>query len=611
MIQPQNLIKGLKKKFFFLSSVGVISIALISFYTLNLHMTTVKRQSLLQTTYLKISEQLRLVQKASLLGEMFNDEVERKNLEIEKEFKNLLKELRHKKKVFNKWLENSDANQLEEIKTLLANKGYANKMSHFLTDGQKLVDSKKDSKGSLILDDNIKALSKTSIEGIGRALYSVIGHLQKEQKNSLSKLNQMGLFLILLGVAQAVVVWLLIFRPLYLTVIEQHERLTEAILKAESASRSKTEFLANISHEIRTPMTAILGYADLLERDDIKDIEKKDAVSVIDKNAHHLMGLIDEILDISKIESGRFDFDPQTVDLTQTLNEVYSLINVKAYEKGVELIFESEGEFPEKIWTDSKRLKQILFNLIGNAIKFTDEGFVRLIVSYRREKNLIYFQIDDTGTGIDPKKRSRLFKPFEQADSSVARKNGGTGLGLVLSKGLARGLGGDVRILRSELGKGTTVEAFIEAGNLKNTQMAKSFSTNVNESSPTSIDQSLQGVKILVVDDAKENSRLFDLYLSKAGAKVRVANDGDTAIAMAKKCDFNVVLLDLQMPKKDGFQVIKEMRKIPFERPIAALTAHAMKEEKFKTKAAGFDAHITKPVSPEELVRNVYELNQV
>ena len=309
------------------------------------------------------------------------------------------------------------------------------------------------------------------------------------------------------------------------------------------------------------------------------------------------------------MEAGKFNFEEEKVDVSSTLNEVFSLINVKAQEKEIDLEFRNEGEIPKFIYADRKRVKQILFNIIGNSIKFTDEGFVEVVARFDKAAQKLRIRVKDTGCGIPSSKVSGLFKPFQQADTSVTRVYGGSGLGLVLSRGLARGMGGDITIVDSKINEGTTMDVTIDVGTPE-PEMIDKLSTNVITDSHTEIEslneqQILAGYKILVVDDAKENARLFKHYLEVAGAEVTVANDGFDALEESGREEFCLVLLDLQMPGKDGFQVIEELREANYRRPVVALTAHAMQEEKIKTKEAGFDGHITKPVKPDILVRSV------
>lgn len=605
MNESQKLIHSAKKKFLLYSLFGISLIGLVSYVALDTHSKGIAKQTSIQEMYSLVTNQVNLINKILVLGEKFDDKSSANiSQATKKDLKSLLEEFELNTSGLKSFMAAEDIASVKEIKKSLQEHEALKQMNYFSRRANELVDNQLLT--NLETRKNVRFLADNARSGIGKVLENIGQKLKAEQSDSLKVLNQMGWLLVGLCVLQVFLIWLFVFRPLYNTILFQHEEIVNSMLNVESANRSKTDFLANISHEIRTPMTAILGYADLLKRDTISSEEKDDAVKIIDQNASHLLGLIDEILDISKIEAGKFVFEEEEADLSAFLNEVYSLINVKAEDKGIELYFKNEGRIPENIIVDPKRLKQILFNILGNAIKFTEKGYVELIVSFDEKKNRLSFRIKDTGIGISKTHMKKLFKPFEQGDSSVARKFGGTGLGLVLSKRLAKEMKGDVKIVDSKPGVGTCMEVLIDIGEPQNPELLSSFSTSVVEEKADEIDKfALRGTKVLVVDDAKENARLFKLYLSEAGADVSIAHDGESALNMAQNSFFDIVLLDLQMPGKDGFQVIKELRQNLFEKPVLALTAHAMKEEKEKTKKAGFNDHLTKPVKASELVQAI------
>ncbi len=606
MIQSRNLIQNTKKKFLIYSALGVFLVVVVSFMSLSFHVQNVKKQNSIQTLHSLINTQLDLLNKVSLLSEKYDDNLYKNEVDqINQDIKSHLVSLESINNKIKSLFKTNTGEVATEVKDSFADNKVDYQMQLFLKTSRELLSQKNLTKKDV--QNNIRYLSFTAREGLGDFLTILSRSLQKKQIKSMDIFYKMGFVLVGFCILQVALVWGMVFKPLYTTILKQHQKIVDAVYKADSASRSKTDFLANISHEIRTPMTAILGYADVLKREGISKSDKDDAVNIIDQNASHLLALIDEILDISKIEAGKFDYENEKVNLVSFLNEVYSLINVKSKDKGIQLIFKNDGKIPENIMVDPKRLKQILYNILGNAIKFTDEGYVELVASYDQDINKVSLQVIDTGVGISDEQQKKLFKPFEQADTSVRRRFGGTGLGLVLARELARGMGGDVKILSSTVGSGTTFEILIDAGQVEESQLVDSFSTNVVPESPVEeIDDSkLSNAKILVVDDAKENARLFKLYLSEAGADVEVANDGQTALDITKNKFFDVVLLDLQMPGKDGFQVIRELKNRAFHKPVIALTAHAMKEEKQKTKEAGFYDHITKPVKANDLINSV------
>ena len=598
----------MQTKFLVYSLIGIGLISLVSYFALNIHMQIVKKQASYQTLYSMVSNQFNLVSQISVLSSKFSDELTQKEVkDLEIKFKDLLAKLNTENENFNLWLSEYKFSNFETIEELLVKEKVDKKMLLFMKRARQLVNDEALSPKKT--KQNIRFLTDNSRDGLGEVFSFLAAKIEKEQVYSLNTLNKAGVALVVLCILQVLLVWLLVFKPLYSTILVQHQRISDALLNAKSANRSKTDFLANISHEIRTPMTAIMGYADILKRENLAAEEKFDAIKIIDQNASHLLGLIDEILDISKIESGKFNFEMQEVDVSTFLNEVYSLINVKSEDKGIGLIFRNRGEIPKKIMTDPKRLKQILFNILGNAIKFTEVGFVELTLSFNKESSFLVFTVKDTGKGISLENRGKLFRPFEQADTSVARKYGGTGLGLALSRNIARGMGGDVRILDSKVGVGTIFEIFLHVGESHKDELMSSFSTSVVKGKELKFDSNeLKNKKILVVDDAKENARLFKMYLMEAGAVVEVAHDGEQALQMARSDYFDIILLDLQMPGKDGFQVLRELRERSFSKPVVALTAHAMKEEKDKTREAGFDYHISKPVKPNDLIRSVATL---
>lgn len=601
MPASNTIIKETKKKFVFFSVLGLIAVTIISVVSLNSYSHIIQQQASMQKLYLKLNKHFAEISEIAILSEKFSEPQIRKDETIQK-FKDSVYRLESQNKSLHQWLQNVekiDGNDRDKSLQVF------NRTKTFIKKAKELIDNDRESPEDL--KDKVRVISYGARDGIGDVISNLSLHIAKEQQQSLSALKNAGFALVTLCILQIVLVWLLVFKPLYNTIIIQHEKLNDAMLSVESASRAKTDFLANISHEIRTPMTAIMGYSNLLRTESLEKEEKADAIKTIDHNASHLLSLIDEILDISKIEAGKFEFESEKVNLSALLNEVYSLINVKAVEKNIKLNFKNKGSIPEYIQTDPKRIKQILFNIIGNAIKFTDQGNVELIVSTRIETNHLVIHIKDTGCGIEKGIQEKLFKPFEQGDSSVNRKFGGTGLGLVLSKGLAQGMSGDINIVESQIGLGTTFEVLIDMGDVNKDQFISSFSTNIDQEDPIEIihDDSLKDKNILVVDDAKENARLFKMYLTEAGAHVEMAHNGQEAIDLALSMSFDMMLLDLQMPGKDGFQVIKELKGNGFNKPIAALTAHAMKEQKEKTKMAGFDGHITKPVKPDELIQSV------
>lgn len=380
---------------------------------------------------------------------------------------------------------------------------------------------------------------------------------------------------------------------------------------AELSNRSKSEFLANMSHEIRTPMTAILGFTDLLESEDgvaKNPLQAKDAIHTIRSNANHLLSIINDILDMSKIEAGKMTVEAIDVNPARIVEEVASLMRPRAIGKGLVLRLVYENELPEKIQTDPTRLRQVLLNLVGNAIKFTEMGEVVIRTSIDCKEQRIAFRVDDTGVGMSPEQCYRIsrFEAFSQADNSMTRQFGGTGLGLRISNSLTKLLGGGLSI-SSELGKGSSVTAIVSTGNLEGVSLLVPHSAEgqiANVQQPVSNSLRLAGLRILLAEDGPDNQRLISFHLRKAGAVVEIADNGKIAVDWVQ-CDpdrFHLIFMDMQMPEVDGYKATQLLREWGYQRPIIALTAHAMEGDRQNCLKAGCDEYTTKPIDRLKLV---------
>ncbi|MEM7234860.1 MAG: ATP-binding protein [Planctomycetota bacterium] len=428
--------------------------------------------------------------------------------------------------------------------------------------------------------------------------------------------------------------------------------LEEAMYVAEAASRAKTDFLANMSHEIRTPMNAILGYADLMLLPDQTAEERVEATRVIARNGHHLMSVINDVLDISKIEAGRMTVERIECDPWSLLEEVGSLMSQRASEKGIELAIEHRGAIPETVTSDPTRLRQVLLNLVGNAIKFTESGSVRVVMELAgvpvetSEHPRLRWHVIDTGIGLGEEELASLFQPFTQADESMTRKYGGTGLGLAISRRLAELLGGTVSVV-SEKGKGSTFTIEIDSGDLSTVALLETpkiraekaappseasdrgedsaLSSEVadplswEKPSPTKTAKKRKGPKIsgrvLLVEDGPDNQRLIAFVLEKAGATVEVAENGRIGLDRARAAweseePFDVVLMDMQMPEMDGYTATSLLRKAQYPYPVVALTAHAMAGDRERCLDAGCDDFTTKPIDRVGLIELVHDWMQ-
>ncbi|MES3037737.1 MAG: MHYT domain-containing protein [Bdellovibrionota bacterium] len=392
---------------------------------------------------------------------------------------------------------------------------------------------------------------------------------------------------------------------------EIEKELKKAIDAAEVASETKSAFLANMSHEIRTPLGAVLGFSELIMNQDISASERANSFEIIRRNGSLLSNIINDILDLSKVEAGKMEVEKIDVPFVEVLTELGSLLSLEASEKGIKLTVVTEGMIPKIVKTDPLRLRQILLNIVGNALKFTDRGSVevkvRLVADLDSSLKLAFI-IKDTGKGIQPEQAEKLFTPFTQADVSTTRKFGGTGLGLVLSKKLANALGGDVILKESNPGEGSTFVITIDPG-----ESESILFQNVEESHKVLklplVDRqfNLHDLKVLVVEDSLDNQDLIKHLLRGAGAVVETANNGKEGFTKGITGDYEVILMDLQMPEMDGYEATRTLRQSGYTKPIIALTAHAMKEERRRCLESGFDDHLTKPIDRKILLQVLSE----
>ncbi len=374
-------------------------------------------------------------------------------------------------------------------------------------------------------------------------------------------------------------------------------------LHAEEASQVKSLFLANMSHEIRTPMGAILGFIELLKSPDLTESEKMEYLEIIGRTGDTVVSIINDILDISKVEAGKIEIRPENFSLSKLMGDLKNLMSLRCEDKGIRLRMKPAKNIPEFITTDPARLRQILLNIIGNAIKFTDKGEIN--VSYELQGSRLEFVVRDTGKGIAPENRSRLFKIFSQVDNSIRKTHGGTGLGLALSRNLAQLMGGDVTLHDSGLGIGSEfkIAIAVEVPTVSSRPVRSTLDAALPQGLP------LAGLKILVVDDAADNQYLFGLILRKNGALVSQAVNGLEGVRKALAEDFDLILMDMQMPVLDGYSATAQLRAKNYQKPIFALTALTSREDLNACIKAGCTQVLQKPLKPSLLIQHLSPFN--
>ncbi|MCY2974950.1 MAG: PAS domain-containing protein [Planctomycetota bacterium] len=394
--------------------------------------------------------------------------------------------------------------------------------------------------------------------------------------------------------------------------VEREQALQVARTEAEAANHAKSEFLANMSHEIRTPLTAILGFADMLREDgnlDISPVERLHTIDTITTAGQHLLTIINDVLDLSKIEADKTTVERIETPLIEIVSEVERLLRPIAIGKGVTLDARLSTPVPDRILSDPTRLRQILMNLVGNAAKFTEQGSIVINASVTDPSGnaCLIIDIEDTGPGMTSEQSQTLFQAFEQADTTFTRKHGGTGLGLTISRRLAKLMGGDVKLWRTELGKGSCFRLVLPMTPAVNSVFVKNI-----EVRPVSIVDkphakiSVHG-RILLAEDGLDNQRLLSFILKKSGASIDIADNGQIALEMWDKANklnvpYDLLLTDMQMPVMDGYLLARSLRNRGEKMPIVALTAHALAEDRQKCLDAGCDDYLSKPIDKNSLL---------
>ncbi|HSC68930.1 MAG TPA: response regulator [Cellvibrio sp.] len=376
-------------------------------------------------------------------------------------------------------------------------------------------------------------------------------------------------------------------------------------LKAEAENRSKSEFLAHLSHELRTPLSAILGFTELLLNKN-EEPESAAHLRIVHRNGKHLLGLLNDILDLSKIEAGKLELEKQSISLSAFLTDIYFLMQGSAADKNLRLSIEAPNPLPVTIYTDPMRLRQILLNLVGNAIKFTYEGGVFIKIDWDREidKNKLRFSIRDTGIGIRAETLSVIFEPFVQSKNALVHPRAGTGLGLTISKELVERLGGNIHV-SSEVGKGSEFSFTLDIDDIDCNE-TESLNLNFDSIPKNTVPVPNFIGRVLVVDDLRDIRMLIGHVVQLTGVEVVYARDGAEAVRLVNSekalgKTFDVVLMDVHMPVMDGHQAAQQLRAEGFTQPLVALTAAHMKGDMDRCFASGFTAYLGKPLDQARL----------
>lgn len=438
--------------------------------------------------------------------------------------------------------------------------------------------------------------------------------LKKEKKKAKKNLDRNKTFTRVFEVfyLSALLVLLVMFiskevRKLILSYRKILNKNIENVEKMEKASRAKDLFLANMSHEIRTPLGAIIGFADQAYLDESLNYQTQSYISFVRRNSRHLLSLVDDLFDVSKINANKVTVTNEQFDFYALLEDVKNTFLSRLNDKKVTLNVIMSDDVPQFINSDITRFKQIISNLVGNAVKFSIPNTqIEMIASFN--ENILTLDIIDQGVGIAHEVQADIFKTFTQEDVTHSRKYGGAGLGLAISRKLAKLMKGNIELISSEKNKGSHFRFTIELKEF-GSQINQEYSEKLKNSEMTDLEEDkiydFSGKKFLLAEDAKENQILFKIFLESSKAQVQIVDNGTDAVREALNNDFDIVILDIQMPGLDGYEALDIIRKADYKKPILALTAHTLRGEKEKSIKAGFNDFISKPVAKNTLLRTI------
>ncbi len=417
-----------------------------------------------------------------------------------------------------------------------------------------------------------------------------ISKIHTKNEATFLMISVVGGFAIFLGLMIA----LYAYRHNQKTLINIHQQRA----LAEQANKAKSHFLANMSHEIRTPLTAIIGFSESMLDVNRNPMEQRKTVKTIVRNGKHLLQLINDILDVSKIEAGQLQIESIDTYPLAILNEVESIVGAQARDKGLNFSVNVQFPIPEKFTSDPVRLKQILINLCSNAIKFTDKGSVTINTNYRPQENVFSFTVIDTGIGMTEKAITKIFSAFTQADAGTTRKFGGSGLGLTISRQLAQKMNGQIKCI-SKPNQGSQFFLELRMKTNVSTHLIYEHSTN-NKDMVSSFNPNLTprlNCNILLAEDSPDNQKLISMYINRTGANITVVENGKQAIEKTLAFDYDIILMDMQMPVMDGITAVTYLRETGYTKPIIMLSANTLKSDLDHAVDIGVDEYIVKPIN--------------